>query len=149
MRNRVQVALSHVPEMYEDVYANAHILHTKRKLRTRAYKNLCEQGLIGRLYDYTHKVKAKLKVPEWAKPGKYPRLIGDYSTPGSLLGGLFAEIAKGGFLNIGLPQMKLRYCKSADVETLDDIFQDMFGNTDNLFCFFSDDGGIKINGKVF
>jgi hypothetical protein len=57
-----------------------------------AWKNLCDSGFMDE--HFTRETKGKMKTGERGKPGKYPRWIGDYSTEGSLLGGLLCELAK-------------------------------------------------------
>jgi hypothetical protein len=105
----------------------------------------------------TH-IRGKLKLYEKAKPGKNPRLIGDYTTPGSLLAGYLCEIAKSAFVGCqdGYSQhgfdvcgMYSEFVKSTDSATLDRVGDMLVNDTRNMHFHHSDDSLLKLDGKLY
>lgn len=68
--------------------------HPKKRLRIQALKDLLNFNLLNHP-TYTDKVEVKLKMDDYGKPGKNPRMIGDISVVGSLLGGFLVKYIKG------------------------------------------------------
>ena len=120
--------------------------HQKRKIRVQAITQLitdCELFGI-----FTTKVKGKLKLYEKAKFGKYPRLIGDFSTPGSLLAGYLCEIAKNCFKDVTVRGTKFSFIKSIEPEILDAVGEELL-QPGNAFFYHSDDSIHRVSGKIF
>lgn len=122
--------------------------HIKRKLRIKAIKELISRGeMLNSLF--MQKIAGKIKIPEFAKNGKKPRLIGDYSCPGSLLAGFLVPIMKYAFSQ---PQVlhgsRLRFVYSTDAQELDQIFEEADKSIFDEYIFFSDDMccKVKVNG---
>jgi hypothetical protein len=104
---------------------------------------------------YTEKVQGKLKLWERARHGKYPRLIGDFSTPGSLLGGYLCDILKKSFPDATQEGFRdnsdfhLEFVHDISPESLDLVGERLRSDPRNQYYFFSDDNLCKINGKVY
>jgi hypothetical protein len=121
--------------------------HPKRKLRLQELKKLIDNSETGL---FMTNVKGKLKLYEKAKPGKQPRLIGDYTCPGSLLAGFLAEIAKEVFEDpLHLNGFTSQYVSTIEPEVLDEIAKRLLNDTKDQHYFFSDDAIFKINGKFY
>jgi len=76
----------------EEAIELAHIPHPKRKLRALALKEIDDHGQAG---DYwSSSVWWKMKLDEYAKPGKYPRVIVDLGVAASLEAAAWIERAK-------------------------------------------------------
>jgi len=148
LRQRITLSLSEVcKDMYTYVKEQAYIPHLKKRIRVNAHETLAKNGYTYDFSLYTKKIIGKLKVPEWAKPGKYPRLIGDYSTPGSLVGAYIARIKHSfeewycTFDNLS----KCRFVFSPVKETLVSCFTELWENSTQMVCVFhSDDSCISI-----
>lgn len=113
--------------------------HPKRKLRMKAAQDLILLNL------FTHEtfvtsVKGKFKKYEFAKNGKYPRLIVDMGVLASLLGGyaaMFAKHAMETFTYSSSCVSKFVGCPSPDMLT--DVFRNLITPVVSYFCYFSDD----------
>lgn len=119
--------------------------HVKQKLRMRAYRTLVARGLM--LDDlYMVRVKGKLKTKEKAKVGKKPRVIGDYTTEGSLLGGYLIGRFKQAFtLNIlDHNEDFIQFCDSPKVEVLSAVFKRHLETVKFGATYYSDDSIFSI-----
>jgi hypothetical protein len=98
---------------------------------------------------YMSKVKAKLKCLEKAKPGKKPRIIGDYSTEGSLLGGYLISRFKKAFTNniLDHPDDQIVFCDSPDVNVLSSVFKAHLDCKKFRCTYYSDDSIFSIRTK--
>jgi len=118
--------------------------HPKKQLRVNAKRFLQSQG---NLYNnlFMKHILLKLKCPEWAKPGKYGRTIGDYSVEGSLLThGLIdfmKEILFTEYLSFSFIIFK---CRTPTVQVLRELFVRFYRSDKDLFAFNSDDGILYI-----
>lgn len=161
-----QTFISHLAELYSpyfDFYEGAELEaekhhddpHPKRALRKAAWLELHDTG--GR-YRQTFLerdgkpqfVVYKMKTAERAKPGKYPRMIGDLGTPASLRGAWVTELLKkcmnketvewnGGFMY---------FCKSATASELDSVFQRLLDPPGRFFfVYFSDDSCLSFRDE--
>ena len=123
--------------------------HVKRDLRIKAIRELVAKGeLLNSLF--MKDIKGKIKIPEFAKAGKKPRLIGDFTCPGSLLAGFLIPCIKAAFSEpIIIEGSRFRFVYSTDSETLDSIFTECQESIYNEFIYFSDDMCccIKNNGE--
>lgn len=119
--------------------------HTKRRARMQAYTQLREFGNLHVPDRFMKRVVGKVKCPESAKPGKYPRLVGDFSCPGSLLGGAIMECIKHAFEKwYECPGFKCRFVYSADRENLNDCYEQLINGRGFVGVFHSDDMCAKI-----
>lgn len=126
-------------ELEEQIKAACDKEHAKYKLRVKAICWLVEtQNMLNSLFMV--KIKGKIKIPEFAKVGKKPRLIGDFSCPGSLLAGFLVPCLKYAF---AVPQVvgnsRLRFIYSTDAYDLDRLFTELDSSTYDEYVFFSDD----------
>lgn len=123
----------------EQLYEYAHAPHPKRKLRVEAWRELIVTGLtsLG-----TRSVKAKLKKLEFAKPGKYPRLVVDMTTPASLISGFAAKVCKD-VMSLN-PYSGISFVPDSCWDSLHDAFIRL---RDDAFCYvyFSDDSCFAVN----
>jgi len=142
----------------DDLYERARFAEkkcAKRKLKLRALidvLNSAETGL------FVTMICGKLKLYEKAKPGKNPRLVGDYTTPGSLLAGYLCEYAKSAFIGcddaysqfgFNVCGMYSEFVKSTDADTLRRIGEMLVSDNRNLHFHHSDDSLLKIDGKLY
>lgn len=126
-------------ELEEQIKAACDKTHPKFKLRLKAINWLLStREMLNGLF--MTKIKGKIKIPEFAKVGKKPRLIGDYSCPGSLLAGFLVPCLKYAF---SIPQVvnrsRLRFVYSTDAADLDKIFSEVDSSLYDEYIFFSDD----------
>jgi len=150
IRDRVTSVMSQVDDLLKTQVEYAHTVHPKRKLRMAAVTEIIEKCEFGGLF--TKKITGKVKLYEKAKPGKYPRLIGDYTCPGSLLGGFLCEIIKSSFQEIVMhnKQARFLFVNSVEPEVLDAAVSRLFdGNKEFFGIFFSDDSLMRLGGRVF
>ena len=119
--------------------------HTKLKLRLQAIQELIDKGeMLNNLF--MKKISGKIKIPEFAKVGKKPRLIGDFSCPGSLLAGFLVPCLKFAFSDaIVIDGSRFRFVYTTDAAELDGIFNDADQSIYDEYIFFSDDVCCKIN----
>ncbi len=124
--------------------------HPKRELRIRAFEFLADEG---RLESETFMVDTlgKIKADEYAKPGKYPRLVNDLTTPASLLGAVFTKMIKTYMAEHPVPiEGGAHFIASPSVDGLERAFNLLFRPThDYSFIYFSDDSCIQIHGVVY
>lgn len=113
--------------------------HVKRKVRIQAIKELLNaRDMINSLF--TKNIMGKIKIPEFAKRGKRPRLLGDYSTEGSLLAAFLVPILKNAFAEpVDMGYGVIRFVYSTDQEQLDRIFTECNNSDVDQYIFFSDD----------
>jgi len=132
-----------------------HLPSAKRRIKLLALIDVINSS------DYslfvTH-IRGKLKLYEKAKPGKNPRLIGDYTTPGSLLAGYLCEIAKSAFVGchdsyseygFDVCGMYSEFVKSTDSVTLDRVGNMLMTDNRNMHFHHSDDSLFKLDGKLY
>lgn len=132
-------------EHYDDV-------HPKRALRRQAFADLSETGDIETI-TWTSEVTYKMKPDEWAKPGKYPRMIGDLTCPASLRGFRATEFLKIAqserpvFVNGG----EIQFVKSPDPFAMEDVFKKLRHPPGRFYAaVFSDDScfSVRVGDEV-
>jgi len=119
--------------------------HQKKMLRQNAHKFL---DLHGTIFDnlFMDNIKLKFKCPEWAKPGKYGRTIGDYSTEGSLLThGLIDNMKEILFKEYESYSFLIFKCRTPSVEVLRNLFRKFYTSEKDLYVLNSDDGMLRVN----
>jgi len=148
VRNGLRYVLASFSDVFTQQKLYSEIPHEKRALRMAALSELITTaGLFGL---FTKQVRGKIKLFERAKSGKYPRLIGDYTTPGSLLAGFLCEVAKKSLGVFVTPRgFKLEFCDSTNSERLDNIGTNLDEYPNDYCVYFSDDSAFKIDGKLF
>jgi len=131
--------------------------HSKVIIRTRAIKKLvATASLLNDLFNEDKhgqpKVTGKIKIPEFAKVGKKARLIGDFSTEGSLIAAFLVPLLKYAFGNeicMGDDSIVV-FCSTTNAKEIDDLFTRAENSDKNYFIFFSDDMACKltVNGST-
>lgn len=128
--------------VYEEAAEHHDDPHEKKALRIAAWTELLESGEAFREETWLYRVWCKMKTAEWAKPGKYPRSIGDLGCPASLLGFRLTYFLKKAqsdvpvFINGGL----IFFCKSPRQSVLRYVFSELIRPTHRyFFVYFSDD----------
>jgi len=145
LRSLVIVAITKIGKTtHECIYDDSQKPHSKLKLRVQAWKELVERGIVYG-YEYMRTIKGKVKCPEWAKPGKQARLIGDYSTEGSLLGGFLLELIKHCFEEWYCDGLfRMRFVFKPNYETLVEVYSKIWEVNSFTFIYHSDDGVVSI-----
>lgn len=132
----------------EEFESYIHRPHPKRKMRVAAYERLINDGLLG--HDtFVNLVTGKLKLHEWAKPGKIPRLINDFTVVGSLLGGFVAEKLKYAMAeqSYSVAGLRTQFVMSPNISKLEEAFDRLlFPEYDVEFVYFSDDSCVSLKG---
>lgn len=153
LRSAIFIALhAQCNEINDDICDDAHKVHSKRALRVSSFGRLVEDGSLLMYNMYCKKVTGKIKCPEWAKPGKVSRIIGDYTCEGSLLGGFIACVMKHCFepwyIN---SKFRMRFVFSPDYTTMTEIFSRLLEDGYDTFVYHSDDvcAAIVCNDGMF
>lgn len=140
--------LSPDEDIQDLLYEYAHRPHEKRLIRVRAYESLRDSGRLEDFSAYCTGVTYKLKIPEFGDPDKLPRVIGDFGTEGSILGGFVLEYAKKAFVEpIEVNGLTLVFVPCPSTTALRAVFRDLVYNTNNVFYFFSDDSCLAFTLK--
>jgi hypothetical protein len=135
-------------EILDEVYKYANMPNPKKQQRIDAIKKLISLCLFNKIC-WMDVIKGSMKPDEWAKPGKYPRLIGDYSVLGSLLASFLVQFMKEMF-HSSTEEYEYHFVGSPKPENLDQIFTQLCTSNKRFYCiFFSDDAVIKIDGKYY
>jgi hypothetical protein len=121
-----------------------HDPHPKKKMREQADRNLAIYGYASNHWVTRGKkiMEAFMKPDEWAKPGKYPRLVFNLGVEASLQGGFLLEIAKSCMCGVDIHFMggRIRIIKKVTYDEILYCFDQMINLTDRYFyCIFSDD----------
>jgi hypothetical protein len=147
IRVRLNLELAKLQDVFSEQIKYSRKQHVKLKIRLRSMADIINKAAGGTYF--TEYINGKLKLFERAKPGKYPRLIGDFTTPGSLLAGFLAELAKSAFGTFSAHHgFHSVYCHGSDQATLDAIGE-AYQLSDDRHDYFSDDSIFKLNGKFF
>jgi len=145
IRKEVRVAMDHqCGEIYQSIIQNAQLPHVKKALRVRSLQKLIDAGKFLQLFEYTKKVVAKIKCPEWAKPGKYPRIIGDYTCEGSLIGSAVSVVKQCFVPWFIYGDFKSRFVLSPVYGDLVDVFRELWTGNGFIGVYHSDDACISI-----
>jgi len=123
--------------------------HTKRAMRVHEFNQLVESGNIS--YGlFTTQALGKNKVIEFARNNKYPRLVNDMSTPGSLCAGFIVESVKHGMEcpfhhAIGGTSLKTVFASSPCIPALIPLFEELINPKSSIFfVYYSDDSCVSI-----
>lgn len=119
--------------------------HPKRRLRECAFQELWETGLIhSRLW--MRSVLYKMKKNEIAKPGKYPRMIGDLGVSASLQGFRLTYYLKEAMSQvIELHGGELFFCAKPKPKALEFVFRRLIDPPRRFFfVYFSDDASLSV-----
>jgi len=137
-------------------YADA---HPKAALRIAAYRELVETGIVHDQFWHTGNVKQltvlyKMKPGEFAKPGKYGRMLGDYGVHASLQGFWLNKLLKEAeanepFVYCGITFMFVASPKRDALNTVFALLMNPPGR--GFMCYFSDDAciSVRIDGQVY
>ena len=114
--------------------------HPKWKIRLQALLEVESLGLWSHETWLLHPIKCKLKKYERAKPGKYPRLIGDLGVVASLAAGFawskFKECLSTFEYSSKHP---MKFVKSPSYAALKEVFEGLANPLYTYFCCHSDD----------
>lgn len=124
--------------------------HPKKNLRVQGWEELHDTGYIGgRLW--IRKVLYKMKMSEWAKLYKEPRMIGDLGILASLQGFRVTEYIKRVmhdrpiFYQGGI----IMFCKTPSYQKLKYIFEQLiYPSLRYFFVYFSDDSCYSVHGDA-
>lgn len=147
LRRRITRVLREFTHEFDEQIKYALSPHIKLSLRKRALADLINQANMYGLFVYH--INGKLKLYEKAKPGKYPRLIGDYTTPGSLLGGFLCAVAKKQFGVLQHHEVRFEFISSIEPEVLDTMGERILSSPTPQFYYHSDDGLCSFSGRLF
>jgi len=120
--------------------------HPKRLLRQAGYDELEMYGLLMKRWQ-TKAYIYKMKKDEWAKPGKYPRMIGDLGVLASLVGAFFTGRCKEHREqnDYKVDGCRSTFVKSAESNKLSEIFYEAWFTTDPYYiAVHSDDSLLSI-----
>ncbi len=121
--------------------------HEKKELRIQGYKEMVEDGIINEDSCWMKSTWWKLKKNEWAKPGKYPRTIGDLGVVASLLGFRLTNYLKSA-QNEEILEVNgghLQFCKAPYPAALHEVFENLRSPPGRFyFVYFSDDACLAI-----
>lgn len=147
LRSRVHARLNMLDHSLIERVKHAFAPHQKKRIRVQALKELIDRSDTGL---FMTSVRGKLKLFEKAKANKQPRLIGDYTCPGSLLGGFLAEVTKECFEpDVELDNFTTKYVSSIEPSVLDSLGEKLKLDNKDQFYFFSDDSILKMNGSLY
>jgi len=127
-------------------------IHPKRALRVRALFDIIDSGNIHVFDKYMRNITGKMKMLEYAKPGKPGRIIGDYTCPASLLGGwIFEKIKESMVHEFNIGRIRCRFVKSPNLQVLDQVFHDLVNSYEPVLVFFSDDAcfAVTVDGTRY
>jgi hypothetical protein len=146
IRGHLDVILNTYKHVFDMIIAYANIPHAKRKLRLAALQEILAAAVLDGLF--TEAVIVKFKMYERNKFGKRGRMIGDFTTAGSLLSGFLFEAIKKSILPYEKPGFYLEYVKSVEPSTLDRIGEMMLKDPRDCFFVFSDDILCKVFNPI-
>lgn len=127
--------------------------HAKKALRVEGYNHLLETSTL-----YTRKwvseVVYKMKKNEWAKFGKYARMIGDLGVEASLHGFRLTEFLKKAQYerSLCIGDTDIVFIKSPSQKVLRKVFNNLLDpKRSGYFCYFSDDScfSVRVGGVVY
>jgi hypothetical protein len=127
--------------------------HPKKRLREDALRELHESSEIFKPL-WVKDVLYKMKKDEWAKPGKYPRMIGDLGVAASLQGFRVTDYLKiaESYESTYHNGIKSEFVKSPSQAKLRQVFSQLIQpDARGYFCYFSDDScfSITINYRTY
>lgn len=127
--------------------------HSKKQPRVEAYTNLLHTTTLF-TRKWVSEVVYKMKKNEWAKFGKYARMIGDLGVEASLHGFRLTGFLKEAQYNRDLiiNGVNIVFVKSPSQRGLRSVFNQLINPpARGYFCYFSDDScfSIRIHGHVY
>lgn len=146
MRDRIQVSYNNMPEDAVAIERFVDQPHPKKEMRRSALRTIRETGgYYGTCW--MDKVDYKVKKAELAKPGKYPRGIGDLTAPGSIRGGFLIDAVKDAFVQgHDTGRLFFEFVKSPVMEKLEQVFNRLTSANENYFVYHSDDSTMSFAG---
>jgi hypothetical protein len=143
-------------DYYDMVYhalVNAYDTHPKRELRIQAVEELIDSGKLGERL-WLRSVLYKMKKDELAKPGKWPRMIGDLGVAASLQGFYVTDALKGAMASEPLRYkgFEIEFVKAPKQDALTRVFEKLLNPPGNGYiALFSDDSCASVrlsDGRV-
>lgn len=145
LHKRLSIAFHSVDDSWYALCMYCYIPHIKKKLRVGALLEVVRDSLF-LIPTFIKKVSGKVKTKEWAKIGKFPRLINDLTVVGSILGGYFCSLIKNVMAEepFEYKNSKAYFIKTPDKEKMTQIFTYAMNTSteDIIFVYFSDDSWI-------
>jgi hypothetical protein len=131
--------------MVEEVLALYNTPHQKLLLRQRAIDDLLCDGRIVKKR-YTELCTWKLKCQEWAKPGKFGRIIVDLGVESSLQGAPFAEYCKKRMVrSVYHKNSKFTFISAPKPDDMKAMFNDLYESPYDVNLYaFSDDATVAV-----
>jgi hypothetical protein len=122
--------------------------HPKRRLREDAWRSLNNDGYHAQVSDrlWLNQVRYKMKKDEIAKPGKYPRMIGDLGVAASLQGMRATAIVKHAMAAepIRYKNCRMTFVSKPEPSSMTEVFRSLLNDDGYNFFYFSDDSCISI-----
>lgn len=137
-------------DLLEQITNACNKAHPKYKLRVRCIRELVDRAnMYNDLFTENKygdaEIIGKVKIPEFAKLGKKPRLIGDFGCPGSLLAAFLVPLLKNAFAEgVQFDDVEIKFVNSTAKEAIDTAITELVNATKNTFVYFSDDMVAKI-----
>ena len=148
VRNRF-ILLTDSLDCYQQFEEYVYAPHPKKRARVAAFTRLLSDTGT-RHHTFVNVVQGKMKLAEWAKPNKYPRLINDFTVVGSLLGGFVSKLIKTameGRINLNGASC---FFVTPDNDNLKQAFEYIWANDNEPRCiYYSDDSVIAYDGRVY
>jgi len=138
--------------MIDEADLHVHDTHPKKVLRENALLDVYDRNLNVKGVWKVNDFMIKMKKDELAKPGKYPRTIGDFGVHASIQGAFYTGHCKD-FLDLNYFHFNNGRCKfmgACNGESMDLMFNNIISGTNRLeYAIFSDDSlmRITIDGK--
>jgi hypothetical protein len=126
--------------------------HPKKKPRLQAWKKLVTTNKLAHDTWMSSGVSGKVKKNEFAKPGKYPRLINDLTIEASLLGAFLTSLYKHALEHFPIHYRNsiLEFIATPNHDSLSKAFENLIHLKHRVYmCYFSDDSCVSlvINGE--
>jgi hypothetical protein len=148
LTTRISVLAVKLADQYDEIGEYAHMPHAKRMLRVRALQEIHDRGSTHQVRQYMRKrvVRGMIKIPEFAKPGKVPRLIGDFSVAGSLVGApLYSEFKQAFCEPLDIGGIHSTFIPMPTIAKLTSVFDDLLTPGRDVCYYFSDDMCIALD----
>jgi len=120
--------------------------HPKKALRIAAWNDIHQNGMVHRRL-WLENTTYKMKKDEIAKPGKYPRMIGDLGVSASLQGFVVTKLLKNAQESEALEFAGgvIEFCARPDPASLEKVFAKLICPPGRFyFVYFSDDACLSI-----
>lgn len=143
VKEALENSLDNFTTTFEEMIMHAEDPHPKKALRVNAKKQLTLEAIGSqRIWVKRNTICVKLKLNEWAKKNKYPRLIGDIGVSGSLQGFIITMMMKEALFEkpIVFDDYCFQFIKKPGTKELTQAFTSLLQpQYKGYMCYFSDD----------